>query len=270
MKSTKNNKEVFAKNVVSGGNAFCWSTDDLLRELILNGKPGNALKIYPKNAFRRKQLYVIVERYGGVLAHETKKQPLNSPGQNYHAMSHQELRAAGLIKRARGGCVPECCGWEIVVGAAPVIITLQKQWPDGEPLPESIRSLSGVKQVTKSKIARKEQIVVCNVDLPVLPREIVAHVFTFLSVSDVLAGCLVCKHWNVSLMNSVTLWKTLYVRKVREREERRKGEVEASVKVHARLEGSAPFFRHEVLLLHGGFCKATAHACRAACKHQHL
>jgi hypothetical protein len=136
-----NSREAFVKNyrAIRGGTAFCWSCDDLLREMIVNGKVGDVLKIYAKNGFRRKQLYVILERYGSVLGHETKKFVLDSR-LDYSSMSHQDLRAMGLIQRARGGCVPECCGWEVVIGAPPVIVTLKKSWPEGQPLPESVRS----------------------------------------------------------------------------------------------------------------------------------
>jgi hypothetical protein len=257
-------KKEFAQLVLTGGSrSFCISCDDLLRWFVISSKRGSALKIYCNNSMQRKQLHLLCDRYG--LGHKTTKVSLQDT-QKYAHMSHQELRELGLMKRARNGCVAECCGYEVVHGKIPMLIYLMKEIPLLDQLPDSVRALSGA---NNRQIKKHHPLFSCNVDLPVLPRDCLCHIFSYLATSDVINGCLCCKHWNTSLMGSVSLWKALYIRKMKERKSNKMQQsiLPANAK---HLQGSVTFFRKEVLALHFAYCTSKEPACRAACKHQHV
>jgi hypothetical protein len=276
-KRSAKEQEEFQRKALYEGDSFCITCDDLLRDtLLLNGRKGSGVKIFCNSGYQRKQLHLLCGRYG--LGHTTQKVSLDKPGERAHymKMSAKELRALGLIKRPPNGCVPECCGYELVHGKVPVLISCIHDPSDEESiLPPSVRELSKVKKIPKRAVT---PVIPCDMVLPPLPRDCISHIFSFLHVADVLNGLRVCKLWNQALNASVVLWKSLYIRKVKERERKKKKKQNSTnqkvftEKSNAKhMDAPVQYWKNEVLREHFAYCtNQTIASCRAAPKHQHV
>jgi len=234
--------------------SFALCMDDLLRSL----KEGESVKVYFRDAYRRRIVHKLAERYVGMVHETIRPDPEELKSRSLGSWAQEELLKRGFVKRGRNGCHPCCCGWEVIAIKVPMV--LKATVPISKP---GLRDLlcKGKSAIPASE--RRLEVVPCTQPVPKLNSDCINHICMFLPLKDVLQAMLVSKSWNSAIKKSSVLWKHLVASVVAAKDSL------DSFSAHEDASGTADYFRQEALRLRGQFCRRDG-VCRSAPRHMHL
>jgi len=243
--------------------------DDLLRlHVRASRNKGETLLIYCSNAKQRHLLHQLAARYW--LNHETLKKTLPETPQGWGELYAMDGLRKHLYCWNSLGCPLRCCGWDrFVLKKSAVLISKPANNVVADLVQlRSIRQIYGTKKqcAVPKKTASKPQaapVVPCQQvadPIPSLQGDVVADIFGYLDVHDVLCGMLVSKNWRQVLNSNHLLWRSIYLYQAEKRANPTAEEV-------PRLsQKDAAGWKQECLKLQPGFCTS----CGGAPKHKHL
>jgi hypothetical protein len=272
--------EQFIQNKDRENVSYAIQVDDLIRRFVEVGEEGEELHLVSIRPSNRRVCHIVCNYYG--LEHITYKADLEALRKEHGSLdclSYNELDKMGLTKFAPNGCVPDCCGYMVVANKGKLVV----RNPSRKTLEEkdSMRKLCGRKPLMRAKAKvpddssdedeeKKEAVV--REALPQLPRDVICHIFSYLSnLEDQFCGLLVCKHFKAALNSSSLFWKEAYTREIERRwEQQKQGPHLAYQKSlsHTIKEGTASFWKVECMQLRKLYCLDPA--CFISPKHRHI
>jgi hypothetical protein len=280
--------EEFIKNKDRENVSFAIQVDDLIRRFVEVGEEDEELHLVSIRAPNRRIGHIVCDYYG--LEHITYKPDLEALRKEHGSLdwlSYNELDKMGLTKFAPNGCIPDCCGYTVVANKGKLVVrNPSRKTLEGK---DSMRKLCGRKPLMRAKAkvpddssdedeeGKKEAAV--REALPQLPRDVICHIFSYLSnLEDQFCGLLVCKHFEAALNASSLFWKEAYTREIERRWEQQKEKPLYNVKQadlahqkslpHTIKEGTASFWKVECMQLRKLYCLDKA--CFIGPKHRHL